>query len=125
MVRCKALFERMIPAALDNLKIAQKRDTQRYARTRDGSYRLQMTRIQEGDFVYRKRQTKTTIDTSSGAVVLRVKHAFDNGAPDLSNPRTHLARKSALSHDPMAGHLAAQARLRLAPPCHGRSRKAP
>eukprot|EP00897_Mesotaenium_endlicherianum_P007285 jgi/Mesen1/6585/ME000338S05770 len=73
----------MILAALDNLKIAQKRDTQRYARTRDGSYRLQMTRIQEGDFVYRKRQTKTTINTSSGAVILRVKHVFDNGVLEV------------------------------------------
>eukprot|EP00897_Mesotaenium_endlicherianum_P002142 jgi/Mesen1/1956/ME000147S01049 len=83
MVRRRALCERMMPAALDNLRIAQKRDTQRYARTRDGSYRLQMTQIQEGDFVYRKRQTKTTIDTSSGAVISRVKHAFDNGVLEL------------------------------------------
>jgi hypothetical protein len=41
-----------MPIAMDNLSIAQHRDTLRYARIRSGVYRSQLWRFRQGDYVY-------------------------------------------------------------------------
>jgi hypothetical protein len=45
-------FKRVMPMALENLSIAQHRDTLRYATIRGGGYRPQVRRFQPGDYVY-------------------------------------------------------------------------
>jgi len=59
--------------AMENLSIAQHRDTLRYAHTRGGSYKLKVRQFDVGDFVYLHRQPNYTLDTSSGRIILRIK----------------------------------------------------
>ncbi len=47
-----ALFRRVMPMAMENLSIAQHRDTLRYAHTRGGNYKLKGRQFDVGDFVY-------------------------------------------------------------------------
>jgi len=46
------LFNRVMPMAMENLSIAQHRDTLRYAHTRNGSYKPKVREFDVGDFVY-------------------------------------------------------------------------
>jgi hypothetical protein len=46
------LFKRVMPMAMENLSIAQHRDTLRYAHTRGGSYKPKVKQFDVGDFVY-------------------------------------------------------------------------
>jgi hypothetical protein len=41
-----------MPMAMENLSIAQHRDTLRYAHTRGGNYKPKMRQFYVGDFVY-------------------------------------------------------------------------
>ena len=45
-------FRKAMPMALENLAIAQHRDTLRYARIRSGIYRPKFWRFKVGDYVY-------------------------------------------------------------------------
>jgi hypothetical protein len=47
-----ALFKKVMPMAMENLSIAQHRDTLRYAHTRGDSYKLKVKQFDVGDFVY-------------------------------------------------------------------------
>jgi hypothetical protein len=47
-----ALFRRVMPMAMENLSIAQHRDTLRYAHTRGGSYKPKVRQFDVGHFVY-------------------------------------------------------------------------
>ena len=47
-----ALFQRVMPMAMENLAIAQHRDTLRYAYTHVGSYKPKVRHFDVGDFVY-------------------------------------------------------------------------
>ncbi len=47
-----ALFRRVMSMAMENLSIAQHRDTLRYAHTRGGSYKPKVKQFDVGDFVY-------------------------------------------------------------------------
>jgi hypothetical protein len=47
-----ALFRRVMPMAMENLSIAQHRNTLRYAHTRGGSYKPKAKQFDVGDFVY-------------------------------------------------------------------------
>ncbi len=47
-----ALFRRVMPMAMENLSIAQHRDTLRYAHTQGGSYKPKVKQFVVGDFVY-------------------------------------------------------------------------
>ncbi len=47
-----ALFRKVVPMAMENLSIAQHRDTLRYAHTRGGNYKLKVKQFDVGDFVY-------------------------------------------------------------------------
>jgi hypothetical protein len=46
------LYKRVMPIAMENLSIAQHRDTSWYAHTRGGSYKLKVRQFDVGDFVY-------------------------------------------------------------------------
>jgi len=46
------LFRNVMPMAMENLSIAQHRNTLRYAHTRGGSYKLKVRQFDVGDFVY-------------------------------------------------------------------------
>jgi len=46
------LFRRVMPMAMENLSIAQHRNTLRYAHTQGGSYKLKVRLFDVGDFVY-------------------------------------------------------------------------
>jgi hypothetical protein len=59
--------------AMENLSIAQHRDTLRSAHTRGGSYKPKVRQFDVGDFVYLQRQPNDTLDTSSSRTILRIK----------------------------------------------------
>jgi len=62
-----------MPMAMENMSIAQHRDTLRYAHTRSGNYKPKVIWFDVGDFVYFQRQPNDTLDTSSGRTILRIK----------------------------------------------------
>jgi hypothetical protein len=59
--------------AMENLSIAQHRDTLQYAHRRDGSYKPKVRQFDVGDFVYLQRQPNDTLDTYSSCTILRIK----------------------------------------------------
>jgi hypothetical protein len=62
-----------MPMAMENLSIAQHRDTLRYAHTRGGSYKPKMRQFDVGDFVYLQRQPNDTLDTTFNHTILKIK----------------------------------------------------
>jgi hypothetical protein len=73
------LFEKHIPAAFDNLLIAQHRDTLRYAHTRSGHFQPKLHRFEVGDLVYLRRQKADSLDSNVGRLILKVKEFLDSG----------------------------------------------
>jgi len=59
--------------AMENLSIAQHRDTLQYAHTRGGNYKPKLKQFNVGDFVYLQRQPNDTLNTSSSCIILRIK----------------------------------------------------
>ncbi len=59
--------------AIENLSIAQHRDTLRYAHTWGGSYKPKVRQFDVGDFVYFQRQPNDTLNISSGRTILKIK----------------------------------------------------
>jgi hypothetical protein len=47
-----ALFRKVMPMAMENLSIAQHRNTLKYAHTRGGSNKLKVRQFDVSDFVY-------------------------------------------------------------------------
>ncbi len=47
-----ALFRRVMPMAMENLSIAQHRDTLRYAHAQGGNYKPKVRQFDVDDFVY-------------------------------------------------------------------------
>jgi len=47
-----ALFRRVMPMAMENLSIAQHRNTLRYAHTQGGNYKPKVKRFDVGDLMY-------------------------------------------------------------------------
>ncbi|CAM6125102.1 unnamed protein product [Calypogeia fissa] len=78
-----ALFKRVMPMAMENLAIAQHRDTLRYAHTRGGSFKPKVRKFEVGDFVYLQRQPNDTLDTSTSRIILRVKSLNPSGVLEL------------------------------------------
>jgi len=78
-----ALFRKVMPMAMENLSIAQHRDTLRYAHTRGGSYKPKAKQFDVGDFVYFQRQPNDTLDTSSSRTILRIKAIRPSGVLEL------------------------------------------
>lgn len=77
------LFQRSMPMAFENLKIAQHRDTLRYATIRGGGYRPQLRRFLPGDYVYLQQTAPTTLDVTAGRIILRVKKVLTSGVLEL------------------------------------------
>jgi hypothetical protein len=75
--------QRMCVIAGDNLRIAQHRDTLRYAAVRSGSYLPKVRRFEVGDYVYVSRAPATTLDIRAKPVILRVKTVVGNGVLEL------------------------------------------
>jgi len=73
IVKRAALFKRVMPMAMENMSIAQHRDTLRYAHTRGGSYKPKVKQFDVGDFVYLQRQPNDTLDTFFDRIILRIK----------------------------------------------------
>jgi hypothetical protein len=73
------LFKRVMPMALENLSIAQHRDTLRYATIRGGGYRPQVRRFRTRDYVYLQQTAPTTLDVTAGRVILRVREVLGSG----------------------------------------------
>lgn len=68
-----------MPAAFANLQIAQHRDTLRYMKIRSGGYTPKVRVFQEGDYVYLRRRTPTTLNTKAGRTILRVVKVLPSG----------------------------------------------
>jgi hypothetical protein len=58
--------------AMENLSIAQHRNTLRYAHTRGGSYKPNVRQFDVGDFVYLQRQPNDILDMFSGHTIFRI-----------------------------------------------------
>ncbi len=69
--------------AMENLSIAQHRDTLRFVHTRGGSYKPKVRQFDVGDFVYLQRQPNDTLDTSSDRTILRIKEIRPSGVLEL------------------------------------------
>jgi len=67
------LFRRVMPLAMENLSIAQHRNTSQYAHTQSGSYKLKVKQFDVGDFVYFQWQPNHTLNTSLGRTMLKIK----------------------------------------------------
>ena len=59
--------------AMENLFIVQHRDKLCYARIRSWSYRPQLQRFQQGDYVYLQCEAPTTLDVRAWRTILQVK----------------------------------------------------
>ncbi len=59
--------------AMENLSIAQHRDTLRYAHTRGGSYKPKVKQFDVGDFAYLQWQLNDTLDTYFDRTILKMK----------------------------------------------------
>lgn len=67
------MMQRAVVMAGDNLRIAQHRDTLRYATVRGGGYVPQLRRFAVGDFVYAQRVSGTkTLESKARREILRV-----------------------------------------------------
>jgi hypothetical protein len=64
------LSKRVMPMALENLSIAQHRDTLHYATIRGGGYRPQVRRFRPGDYVYLQQIAPATLDVTAGRIIL-------------------------------------------------------
>jgi hypothetical protein len=78
VARAQLVKERAVMAG-DNLRIAQHRDTLRYARLRSGSYVPQLRRYLAGDYVWVKRKDKQGLDIAAKQVILRVSEVRPSG----------------------------------------------
>src|SRR4051794_1820459 len=58
--------------AIENLAIAQDRDTLRYARIRSRAYRPQLRQFKVGNYVYLQCEAPTTLYVRVGRTILRV-----------------------------------------------------
>jgi hypothetical protein len=83
IVKIVALFRRVMPMAMENLSIAQHRDTLQYAHTRGGNYKPKVRQFDAGDFVHLQRQPNDTLDTSSNRTILKIKAIRALGALEL------------------------------------------
>jgi hypothetical protein len=72
-------FQKAMPMAMENLNIAQHRDTLRYARICSRAYRPQVHRFSKKDYVYLQREVPMTLDVKAGRTILRVKDVLPSG----------------------------------------------
>jgi hypothetical protein len=84
------LFRKVMRMAMENLSIAQHRNTLWYAHTQCGSYKPKVRQFDVNDFVYFQRQPNDILDTSSSRTILRIKAIRPLGVLELQriNGRT-------------------------------------
>jgi hypothetical protein len=70
------LFKRVMPMALENLSIAQHKDTLGYAMIRGRGYRPQVHRFRPGDYVDLQQTAPTTLNMTAGRIILRVREVL-------------------------------------------------
>lgn len=80
-----------MPLALNNMRIAQHRDTLRYMRIREGGYTPNARQFEEGDYIYLRKRAPTTLNTKAGRTILRVVKVQPTG-------RLHLMGKCGKIH---------------------------
>eukprot|EP00975_Prorocentrum_lima_P039744 8350495-Prorocentrum_lima.AAC.1 len=61
-----------MPIAMNNLFIAQHRDSLRYAQRRGGAYMARQLRFRPGQYVFLRTQLKHTLDVEAGPTILRI-----------------------------------------------------
>jgi hypothetical protein len=59
--------------AMENLSIAQHRNTLQYTHTWGGSYKLKVRQFDVSDFVYLQQQPNDNLDNSFSRTILRIK----------------------------------------------------
>jgi hypothetical protein len=69
--------------AMENLSIAQHRDTLRYTHTRGGNYKPKVRQFDVSDFVYLQQQPIDILDTSSDRTILKIKAIRPSGVLEL------------------------------------------
>jgi hypothetical protein len=79
LIACAELVQRQCIMAGENLRIAQHRDTLRYAHTRSGNYEPRLQRFEPGDYVYVKQETHSTLQFVARSVILRVQEVRASG----------------------------------------------
>ena len=65
--------------ALENLTIAQHRDTLRYATIWGGGYCHRLRRYEPREYVYLQQTAPTTLDVTAGRIILRVQVVLQSG----------------------------------------------
>ncbi len=83
MVEKVTIFKRVMPMAMENLSIAQHRNTLWYAHTRGGSYKPKVRQFDVGDFVYLQQQLNDTLHTYSSCTILRIKAIMPSSVLEL------------------------------------------
>jgi len=68
---------------MENLSIAQHRNTLWYAHTQGSSYKLKVRQFYVGDFVYLQRQPNDILDTFFGCTILKIKPIRPSGVLEL------------------------------------------
>jgi len=94
------LFRRVMPMAMENLSIAQHRNTLGYAHTRGGSYKPKVKEFDVGDFVYLQRQPNDTLDSSFGRTILRIKAIRPSSVLKLQGVDGHTIRDHSKNRAP-------------------------
>jgi hypothetical protein len=83
IVERATLFRRVMPMAMENLSIAQYRNTLQYAHTRGGSYQPKVRQFDVGDFVYFQQQPNDTLNTYSNRIIFKIKAIRPSGVLEL------------------------------------------
>ncbi|XRA95985.1 transposase [Pycnococcus provasolii] len=80
----RAVAMKKLVATIDsNLKVAQHRDSLRYAQMRDGTYWRKLRKFEVGDFVYVARAHAPGLEAKVMRTILRVKEARSDGPRGL------------------------------------------
>ncbi|XRB24862.1 integrase catalytic domain-containing protein [Pseudoscourfieldia marina] len=72
MLQRALLMREHCAVAGGNLRIAQHRDSLRYAAARYGAYRPKLRKYEEGDYVYVSKEARSTLEPHVARVILRV-----------------------------------------------------
>jgi len=86
--------------AMENLSIAQHRNTLRYAHTRGGNYKPKVRQFDVGDFVYLQRQPNDTLDIFFGRTILRIKVIRPSGVLELQGANRRIIRDHSKNYAP-------------------------
>jgi hypothetical protein len=86
--------------AMENLSIAQHRNTLQYAHTRGGNYKPRVKQFDVGDFVYLQWQPNDTLNTSSGRTILRIKVIKPSSVLELEGATGHIIQDHSKNYAP-------------------------